>query len=81
MSDKFWDLSYACKVTDGADELTLKKSHGSDWSHIEMQVNDLQPILITIRSREQLEALGFMIGQLLERAPQETSATKGEARP
>lgn len=50
------------------DRLTVKKNSPSDWSSVEMQVHDLVPVKITLRSKEMAEQLHFMLGQMLRHA-------------
>lgn len=58
---------YTHSVKNAVDELTVTKPHGSDWLDIGMSVNKQFAGRITIRSREQVEQLHFLLGQVLEK--------------
>lgn len=61
----YFDKTYRFTSTNGCDALTVDKSRGSDWCSFVMKTNGEHNGAILIRSKEQLELLGFMISQVL----------------
>ncbi len=63
----YWNKSYEATVTDGGvDVLTVKKHSGCDQASITMVINkDVKRIEIDIRSKDQMEQLHFLLGQLI----------------
>jgi hypothetical protein len=55
---------YTTTATVGIDSLTLNKCPGTEWSEITMSVNDNKDT-ITLRSKQMVEHLHFMLGQML----------------
>lgn len=65
MSNPYWEKWYHASHTMSVDQLSIEKSGGTDWCNITMSVNG-NSATITIRSKEQLEQLRFMLTQLLD---------------
>ncbi len=61
---EYIDKNQSHTVTDGADTLTVHKFSNEDSTTITL-TTDTRDSSIEIRSREQLEQLHFLIGQLL----------------
>ena len=61
----YFNKYYRQSSTDKNSELRVTKSSDSEWVGIGMVVNGSADASITIKSKEQLEALHFMLGQLL----------------
>lgn len=56
---------YNMTMTEYPDNITVLKSSGSDWCQIFMTTNGDSNGTITIRSQAMVEALRFMLEQLL----------------
>ena len=62
----YWNKYYKATVIDkGFNELTVSKNQGSDWSEIEMAMNDNKSDRITLKSQDHAEQLHFLLGQLI----------------
>ncbi len=66
IANNYWKKNYRCSILDGNDNLSLKKSDGSEWADIEMETNGFDNGKITIRSKEAAEHLKFMLNQMLD---------------
>ena len=53
-------------VTEHSDNITVRKSSGNDWCQVIMVTNGDINGVITIRSKEMVESLYFMLGQILK---------------
>ena len=60
----FSDVSYNMTVTENVDHLTVEKTPGSDWVEVSTVVNSTE-CHITLRSKPMVEALHFLLSQLL----------------
>lgn len=59
------DKRFEVGIVEGIYKTTLHKLPFSSWTRISTQVNDLKPTQAEIYTRQQLEGLHFLIGQLL----------------
>lgn len=61
--------SYSASSINKSDKITVRKSNNSDWSHIDLSLNnsdDDPRTTITLRSKAAAESLHFMLGQMLK---------------
>lgn len=65
MKDDYWDKTFSTSVSNGCDNIRVEKIGNSDWSHIKMITNNNSNGEITIRSKEQVEQIHFLLGQML----------------
>lgn len=63
---EFLGKNYKMTVIDNPDEIIVDKSSGSDWTNITIVCHGEITGHITLRSKQSLEVLHFMINQVLE---------------
>jgi len=61
----YYKKYYIMKAKQTNDSLKLHKTTNSDWCELSMTTNGFSNGQITIRSKEMVEQLHFMLGQLL----------------
>jgi hypothetical protein len=62
MARDFMDVSFNMLVSDNIDIVRVHKAWASDWAHVE-----IADVHLTLRSREAVAGLHFLLGQLLEK--------------
>ncbi len=63
----YLERAYDISVTDKNDTLTLHKIYSSEWCEIIMTTNGKPNGIMQIRSKEMVEQLWFMLGQMLDK--------------
>jgi len=62
----WYNQTYRGGISDFCDDFSVEKAAGSEWVSISRTVNGNSSEMIVVRSRQGLEGLHFLIGQLLK---------------